>query len=542
MYYRETEMDDRRLLKQFLESRSQAAFSHIVERHHKLVYSTCWRELQSAQLAEDATQIVFLVLAEKASSLRNEVILAGWLFRTARFTAMAVRKSEMRRRIREQKIGSEIMTIVQQDEEAWKTIEPWLDESLAHLAEADRVAVLLRFFEEMSFAEIGVLTGQKEDAARHRVGRALDKMHRFLVKKGVVVTQTVFIGLLVANALRPASAIQVPVINPNALSLAAPGHAAAQLTGSHVGQLTKGVLKTMLIKQAATVAAITVIGTGTLVGAGLAVTHRTDGIRPPAARAAFAVTGAAAPAPAQLAGGNLIRLASDEAAPAAPTAAAPSPGIVGLWEGAISDPTGVSLRIVLKITTDASGGIKGAIHSPDQDVSNHYTPLDRTAFNQGVLTFAVNNSEIRDASFSGNMASDGLTISGTFNQLSRTHPLILKKETQPSANGPMLTDAEAAPILGNWAGRLGPAGAPGSLRINVRVYRDATGAVTADLQSPDQMQPWLPTILSFQNNAVGLKVNSVGGAYSGTVSSDDRSVSGNWTQLGQVIPLTLTKQ
>jgi len=267
-------MDDRRLLKQFIESGSQAAFSQIVERHHKLVYSTCWRELRNTAQAEDATQVVFLVLAEKAKSLSRDVSLAGWLFRTARFAAMAMRSSEARRRAREQKIGSEILKMVQQDSDAWTIIEPWLDESLAQLGEADRVGVLLRFFEDMSFAEIAAMTGQKEDTARIRVSRALDKMHRFLVKNGVLVAQSIFVGLFAANAVKPAAAIPVPVIEPGALSAIAPGHAAALVSASRIHRLTQGVLRTMLIKQVATAAAVVLTGiTGIAVPAAL---HRAD--------------------------------------------------------------------------------------------------------------------------------------------------------------------------------------------------------------------------------------------------------------------------
>ena len=514
-------MEDRRLLRQYIDTGSQAAFSQIVERHHKLVYSTCWRELRNSAWAEDATQVTFLILAEKARSLRNEVILTGWLFRTARFSAMALRKSEVRRAAREQRIGSEIVTMIRQDEEAWRAIEPWLDESIAHLGETDRVAVLLRFFEELSFAEIAELLGQKEDAARHRVTRALDKMHRFLVKRGVLVAKTVFVGLLAEYAVKPASAVAVPAVDPSAFSIA---RAVPHVAVSPVHHLTQGVLKTMWIKQAATITAVAVVGSGTLVGAGMAVTRVTSAGH----------GGGSGASVGSVASVSAVRLASDQ------TANVPAPGIDGLWEGVLALGNDVSLRVVVKIEPDGSGGLVGALNSPDQSPDPpSYSPLDKTVFKQGVLQFAVNSAAVKDAAYTGTMSSDGLTIVGTFTQLGKATNLTLQKELQPSANGPQLSSMQAAPLLGKWSGRLSMG--PQKLRIILSVFRDSTGAVTGLLQSPDQTPQWIPGVLSLNGNVLGLKVNSIGGSFHGKVTPDARSISGTWTQRGGAAPLTLAK-
>ena len=78
---------DADLLRQHVRHGSQAAFAALVRRYGGLVRATCLREVDDPHLAEDAAQVVFLLLARKAPSLLRVDSLAGWLFRASRFTA-----------------------------------------------------------------------------------------------------------------------------------------------------------------------------------------------------------------------------------------------------------------------------------------------------------------------------------------------------------------------------------------------------------------------------------------------------------------------
>src|ERR1051325_11675126 len=95
------EMEDLQLLREYAENRSERAFAELVRRHVDLVYSAALRLMGDAMPAQDVTQMVFIRLARKAGSLREGTILAGWLYRTTRFVAETVRRSEWRRRQRE---------------------------------------------------------------------------------------------------------------------------------------------------------------------------------------------------------------------------------------------------------------------------------------------------------------------------------------------------------------------------------------------------------------------------------------------------------
>src|SRR5687767_8263236 len=95
--------DDYQLLRRFVEQDCQDAFSQLMARHLNFVYSVCRREVGNSDLADDATQAVFLTLARKAATIRSEAALPGWLFKVARFACQNALREERRRQAAEQK-------------------------------------------------------------------------------------------------------------------------------------------------------------------------------------------------------------------------------------------------------------------------------------------------------------------------------------------------------------------------------------------------------------------------------------------------------
>ncbi len=203
-------MHDWQLIQEFVKSDSQAAFGRLVERHLNFVYSTCLREIGDSALAEDATQAVFLLLWQKAATLRPETVLAGWLFQTARFVSKNARKQEIRHQQRTQKAAEAMMhemtTQPSAEEDNWAQIQPLLHDAMSTLNAGDRSAVLLRCFEARSLKETGEALGVSEDAARKRVSRALEKLRRYFTRHGVTLSMATLAALLSSHAVQAAPA------------------------------------------------------------------------------------------------------------------------------------------------------------------------------------------------------------------------------------------------------------------------------------------------------------------------------------------------
>lgn len=179
-------MDDRALLNDYIERGSESAFKELVSRHLDFVFSAARRLAEDSQMAEEIAQTVFILLARKGAGLKKEVVLAGWLHRTTCFVAAHARRSEIRRRQREQE-ALHMQSTLSGPDENWMRLAPTLDEALERLGEADRDALLLRFFQRRSLAEVGSALGISEEAAKKRVSRGIEKLRVFFQKRGLAI-------------------------------------------------------------------------------------------------------------------------------------------------------------------------------------------------------------------------------------------------------------------------------------------------------------------------------------------------------------------
>jgi RNA polymerase sigma factor (sigma-70 family) len=197
-------MSDAQLLREYAEHGSEAAFGELVQRHINLVYSAAFRRLRNRQAAEEVAQTVFSLLATKARRLGPETALVSWLYKAASFTALKYWRKETRQRERELEASRMTMIDSENEDAVWQQLAPYLDDAINALNDADRVAILRRFFERQPLRDIGEALGIGEDAARMRVNRALEKLRLFLVRKGAVCSLALLGTLLAARAVEPA--------------------------------------------------------------------------------------------------------------------------------------------------------------------------------------------------------------------------------------------------------------------------------------------------------------------------------------------------
>jgi uncharacterized protein (TIGR03435 family) len=251
-------MDDLALLREYAARNSEAAFETLVSRRVGFVYAAALRQMCDPHLAEEITQAVFIILAQKAGRISDKTILAGWLFKTTRFAAIAQTRADAKRQQRELEVQMQTELQSAAPNPLWEKMSPLLDEALASLGETDRQAVLLRFFENKSLAEVGSHLGTGEDTARKRVTRALEKLHRYFNKRGVNSTTTIIAGAISANSVQAAPVTLAKSVTAVAM---AKGAAASGPTLT----LIKGALKIMAWTKAKTTI---VVGVGILLAAG----------------------------------------------------------------------------------------------------------------------------------------------------------------------------------------------------------------------------------------------------------------------------------
>ena len=230
--------DDGQLLRQYVEDRSEAAFTELVRRHVNVVYYAALRRVGGDRhLADDVAQSVFADLARKAPSLLDRPVLIGWLYTSTRFAAAQAVRSEQRRRTHEQEAQT-MHELNSTPESNWDQLRPVIDDAMDELNEQEREVVLLRYFEQLPLADVGARFAISTDAARMRVDRALEKLRGLLARRGIASTASILAAGVASQSALAVPPGMVPRIVGSVLHRA--GASAAATIG--VGKIVIGLL------------------------------------------------------------------------------------------------------------------------------------------------------------------------------------------------------------------------------------------------------------------------------------------------------------
>jgi RNA polymerase sigma factor (sigma-70 family) len=250
-------LSDGQLLERFLATRDEGAFEALVRRHGPMVLGAVRRLVSHEQDAEDCFQAAFLVLAQRAGSVRRRASLAGWLYGVAYRVALRCRCVAARRRARERQVGEmpqpEMAPPEPQD---WR---PLLDEELSALPEKYRAAVVLCDLEGRPRKEAARLLRLSEGTLSSRLARARALLAGRLSRRGVALSGGALAAALAGGA---AAAVPAPLIASTAkvAALVAAGQAAA--AGTPAALLMHEVQRGMLmakLKVCAALAAVTML-------------------------------------------------------------------------------------------------------------------------------------------------------------------------------------------------------------------------------------------------------------------------------------------
>lgn len=247
---------DTELLRRYVADHSEAAFTELVQRHINLVYAAAVREMAGdTALAQDVCQAVFIELARKGFGLTQHPALAGWLYSCVRKMAANLRRAESRRHHREQRVHAMSLLHESQPEDAhWTSIQPVLDDALHELNEKDRTALVLRFLEQRTIEEVGVILGLNKSAAHMRIDRALEKLRILLSERGITSSTP---GLVAGLAIGAA------VAAPKGLAATVAGTALTSATVGTGAPLTLFKIMTMTKLKATVIVSLIVAGLST---------------------------------------------------------------------------------------------------------------------------------------------------------------------------------------------------------------------------------------------------------------------------------------
>jgi hypothetical protein len=219
--------------------------------------------------------------------------------------------------------------------------------------------------------------------------------------------------------------------------------------------------------------------------------------------------------------------------------AATTNDVTGNWKGAL-DASSVKLRVVFKITKAASGELTAKMDSPDQGARD--IPVDAVSVKDKTLRLEV---KAVNGVYEGTLDAAGTKATGQWTQGPQSLPLTLERgqgtnsasEAEKFSPADLVASKQAAlKAAGIWNGTLAAGAA--NLRLRVNISKTAAGAATGKLDSLDQGANGIPlSAITYKDGKVRFEAPGIGGVYEGTLAADGSTLTGQWQQGGQTLPL-----
>jgi RNA polymerase sigma factor (sigma-70 family) len=248
------------LLDRFTRARDESAFHELMRRHAPLVLGVCRRVVGNEQDVEDAFQATFLVLVQKAPSIRRRASLASWLHGVAYRCAARVRSANLRRRRHEGQLAPAPPEAP--PDPSWREVRQAIDEELAGLPEKYRAPLVLCYLRGRTRCEAARELGWGAAVLRGRLDRGRERLRARLARRGLALSA----GLL-ATALTGGAAVTPAALaglTLRAALLVAAGRPVAAVAPGQVADLVKGAMRAMLWTKIQVVTACAVLVVGAL--------------------------------------------------------------------------------------------------------------------------------------------------------------------------------------------------------------------------------------------------------------------------------------
>jgi RNA polymerase sigma factor (sigma-70 family) len=260
------------LLQRFVGQRDEAAFAAVVRRHGPMVLRVAFRTLQNEHDAEDVFQATFLVLSQKAHTVRRRDSLGSWLYGITYRLALKTKATAGERRNREQRVAATTVAtpLAQITVQEAQTI---LDEELNRLPARFREPVVLCCLEGLARDEAAQRIGCPISVLKSRLEQARERLRQRLLARGLSLPCGLGAFLLLEGAAGATVRPSLIGSTTKAAITVAAGKAASAAVTAKVAALTEGVLRTMFLTKIKIATVALVVGMMAL-GGGM-LTYRT---------------------------------------------------------------------------------------------------------------------------------------------------------------------------------------------------------------------------------------------------------------------------
>jgi hypothetical protein len=225
-------------------------------------------------------------------------------------------------------------------------------------------------------------------------------------------------------------------------------------------------------------------------------------------------------------------------------AAAPAPtDIAGNWLGTLAVEQ-TKLRLLFKISKAPDGSLTASLDSLDQGATD--LPVDTVTFKDDTLRLEI---KMLKGVYEGTVDSTGNKAEGKWTQAGESLPLTLERTKGPisasdtEALSP--TDLAASKVAaqrlgGNWTGTLISGAA--QIPLTMSIGTNAQGVATGTMASPQQGLKNIPlSTITYKDGQTHFEARGLAATYDGVSFNQSTSITGQWHQAGQTLPLNFRK-
>lgn len=163
---------------------NRQAFVHIVEVYQQQIFMYCWRLLNQRQDAEDAVQEIMVKAYQKLETYEPKTSFSSWLYKIAYHHCLNMlrRKRFFHRIAPLLRAEKEKAESAEQEAQKYFMSEP-MERALRRLSPEERNLLILRIFEEKSFAEIGLILDKTKDTVKKRYSRLIQRLKKWMLDR-----------------------------------------------------------------------------------------------------------------------------------------------------------------------------------------------------------------------------------------------------------------------------------------------------------------------------------------------------------------------
>ena len=181
-----------------LRARDERAFNELVQQYERRVFALVFRMLGNREEAEDLAQEVFVQVFKAIDQFRGDAKLSTWVYRIAVNLCKNRNKYLQRRHAHQQDDiealgdrapmssakGTTAGSIARPDDMlVGLQVERAVQEAIAELEPDFREALVLRDVEDLSYEEIGQITGLPDGTVKSRIHRARSQLRAVIERK-----------------------------------------------------------------------------------------------------------------------------------------------------------------------------------------------------------------------------------------------------------------------------------------------------------------------------------------------------------------------